>query len=261
MNTVMTEPTTPPSSPNLTLPQPGFEPVKKRSHLGLWITLGVLGLLIVGGASWYFYNFHAWIRPVNLSEQEKQVVKHKIDAIETAGGGLAASSQNPASVPDDVLRESNQVRVQTPEQKLEAQKQEREDRRTVTLTQREINGMLNYNSDVGQHLKFDLKPGYIDIQYVQPIPQDVKFVGGQTWRISMDISLNKVRGGKMEMKVQDISIGGIPIPAAWLDMIGIPKNEDLIAMIKREMPGFEKIEKGIEYVDIGSGQMKIRLAE
>lgn len=264
----MTEPT-PPASPNLTLPQPGAGPGsvqpgggKKKTRLALWITLAVLGLLIAGGVFWYFYNFHASIRPVRLNEPEIQVVKQKIEAIESAGeAGSSAASGSPGNLPDDAMVEGKRVRVLSPEEEREALRQEREDRRTVVLTQREINGMLNHNTDLGQRLKFDLKPGYIDIEYIQPIPEDIKLIGGQTWRFSLDVSINKIPGGKLELKFQDISVGGIPLPAAWLEIVGIRKNEDLIELIKKEMPVFEKFEEGIDYVDISSGEMRIRLAE
>lgn len=267
MNSVMTEPT-PPASPNLSFPQPGVasggnEPGsgKKRSLLGLWIALGVVALLIGGGIFWYYYNFHASLRPVKLSEPEKAVVQQKIQALENAGERSASDAGAGAATSDDALREANQVRVLTPEQEKEVLRQQREDRRTIVLTQREINGMLNYNTQLGERLKFDLKPGYIDIEYIQPIPDHVKIIGGQTWRFSMDVSMNKVPGGKLEFKLQDVSVGGIPLPAAWLEMVGIRKNEDLMALIKKELPMLEKFEEGIDFVDISSGQMKIRLSE
>ncbi|MEO0446046.1 MAG: hypothetical protein AAF191_08225, partial [Verrucomicrobiota bacterium] len=131
----------------------------------------------------------------------------------------------------------------------------------IAFTQREINGMLNYNSALGEQLQLQLKPGYIDIQFFQPIPDDVQFFGGQTWRVSLDVSLNKVPGGGMEMALKDLTIGGVPIPSAWLSMIGIEKNQDIIELIKKEVPAFEKFEQGIEYIDISSGTMQIKLAE
>jgi len=258
----------PPASQDLSLPQsaPVPEPTppvpQRKSRLWLWITLGVVGLLIVGVVGWYFYYFHASIRPVNLDEREREVVQEKIEVIETAGAGRSGErGASTNELPDDALREMNQVKILPPEREEEILEQQREDRRTLVLTQREINGMLNHNTNLGERLKFDLRAGYIDIQYVQPIPQDVAMVGGQTWRFSLDVSLNKVPGGALELTVRDISVGGIPLPSAWLEMVGIQKNEDLIELIKREMPGFEKFEQGIDYVDISSGQMKVRLAE
>lgn len=270
MNSVMTEPSsTPPPSPNLSFPAPGAgsgpaggdsSGSPRKRHWALWITLGVFALLVVGGVSWYLYNFHAFIRPVQLSQREQEVVKQKIDTIQSASSPAPAGAAN-SKVPDEALREANQVKVLSPEDARKAAAQEREERRTIVLTQREINGMLNYNTDLGQRLKFDLRPGYIAIQYVQPVPEDVAIVGGKTLRFSLDVSMNKVPGGKLEFKIQDVSIGGIPIPAAWLEMAGIQKNQDLIELIKKEMPAFEKFEQGIDYVDISSGQLKVRLAE
>jgi hypothetical protein len=237
-------------------------PAQKKSRMGLWITLGILGLFLVGGVSWYLYNFHAFILPVNLSEQEKKVVQQKVETIEAAGSGnTAATPKSTATPPDEALREAKQVKILTPEQEEKARQQERVDRRTIVLTQREINGMLNMNTDLGKRLKFDLKPGYIDIEYVQPIPEDIKIIGGQTWRFSMDVSMNKVPGRNLEFKLQDVSVGGIPLPAAWLEILGIRKNEDLMQMVKKELPIFEQLEKGIDFVDISSGQMQVRLAE
>lgn len=267
MNSVMTEPTPPPQpSPNLSFPQPGAgsgvpggspSGNPRKRHGGLWIALALFALLIVGGVSWYLYNFHAFIRPVQLSQREQEVVKQKIDTIQSA----SVPADPRAKVPEEALREANQVKVLSPEEERKAAEQEREERRTIVLTQREINGMLNYNTDLGQRLKFDLRPGYVAMQYVQPIPADVAVIGGKTLRFSLDVSMNKVPGGKLEFKIQDVSIGGIPIPAAWLEMAGIQKNQDLIELIKKEMPSFEKFEQGIDYVDISSGQLKVRLAE
>ncbi|MEM0968136.1 MAG: hypothetical protein AAGJ31_02190 [Verrucomicrobiota bacterium] len=244
------EPTVPPPpSPNQSAKSGG------NAKIVLGIILAVLVLAILGVVVWIVYNFYAHNRPVNLSEKEMVRVEEKV-------GALSASSEaavDPSRTTDDILRERGQARV------IEGNESPGEepiiDRRMIAFTQREINGMLNYNSALGEQLQLQLKPGYIDIQFFQPIPDDVQFFGGQTWRVSLDVSLNKVPGGGMEMALKDLTIGGVPIPSAWLSMIGIEKNQDIIELIKKEVPAFEKFEQGIEYIDISSGTMQIKLAE
>lgn len=260
----MTEETasTQPSTAGTGIPQPETPPAKKRSLLWLWITLSVLVVLGVAGVMTYNYYFHAQIRPTVLSEQEREVLNTKIETIESAGASAMAAPETAMLAEDDgYLVEMNQVRLLPPEEQEAILREQERDRRTLVLTEKEINGMLNYNTDLGERLKFEFKPGYIDINYVQPIDDDVMMVGGKTLRLSVDFSLKKMPGGKLELTVRDVNVAGVPLPTAWLDMVGIPKGQNLVEAWEDEYPWFEQFMAGIEYIDVSSGVVSLRLAE
>ena len=44
-------------------------------------------------------------------------------------------------------------------------------------------------------------------------------------------------------------------------MVGIQKNSNLLETFGDDYPWFEKFVSGIEFIDISSGEMKVKLAE
>jgi hypothetical protein len=223
----------------------------------LWIGLGVFAVLAVGGVFAYNYYFHASITPTKLSERELVVLNEKIKVVEeTTGespGALVESGEVKVLPPvanDPVKPAAPSVPVPAPR-----------DPRTLVLTQRELNGILNNNTELGQYVKIDLKPGYFDITTIVPVDQEVPFIGGKTLRTSVDFTLKKAEGGDLVLAVRDVSVAGIPLPSAWLEGAGVLKGENLLKDLRTQYPWFERFVAGIEHVEIGTGEMKVKLAE
>ena len=91
--------------------------------------------------------------------------------------------------------------------------------------------------------------------------EDVAILGGKTIRMSVDISLAKRNSGELDFRIKDVNVGGIPLPAAWLEIVGIMKNENLLDDLPEDYTFFRQLAAGIEAISIESGEMRIRLAE
>ncbi len=221
----------------------------------LWISLGALTALAIAGVFTYNYYFHASIRPTKLNDREMLVLNEKIKTIEES-----SEASPDGTLREDVLRESGRVTVLPPVAPAAPIEQPR-DERTLVLSQRELNGILNHNTEFGQYVKIDLKPGYFDVTTIVPVPEDAPFLGGKTLRLSIDVNLKKAEGGNMVLAVRDVSILGVPLPAAWLEALGINKGDNLLKELEAQSPFFERLFAGIEKVELAGGEMKVRLAE
>ena len=129
-------------------------PVQKSAPklLWLWITLGIIVVLGVTGYLFYRYYFYANIRPTVLSQKEQVALNGKIERLESAGEAVsqqAPRAYRPGEVSDEYLVELNQVRVLPPIDQEQRMREEHELRRTLVLTERELNGMLNHKHGSG----------------------------------------------------------------------------------------------------------------
>ncbi len=225
--------------------------------LWLWITLGVLLVLMVSGFFIYRHYFYASHAPTKLTQQEQLLLEAKMEALAEAGANAPATPDQPG-----FLVETNQVKLIGPEGTEQTPPPpDLNDPRTLRLTEREINGMLNHNSGLGERVKVLFKPGYIDIQYLQPVDEEVAVIGGKTLRLSLDLALQKEPGGNLDLTIRDVNIAGMPMPKAWLELVGIPKGENILANLENEYEFFRQIVAGIEVLDISSGELRLRLAE
>lgn len=233
-------------------------PPEKKKGRGCLISSAVVGcIVLVLGVSGFFiyrYYFHAHIQPVNLTSQEQQLLDEKLAQIEDAGAGANLP------VTDQTLVELNQVRELEPIEEVDPEVQRQQEqrlRRTIVITDHEFNGMLNHNTDLGQTLKVEFKPGYIDIEVVIPVEDDVAVIGGKTIRTSVDISIEKQVDGSLGLAIRSVNVGGVPMPNAWLGGI---KGQNLLEQFAQD-DFFKKLAAGVEEFRIGSGEIAIVLAE
>ncbi len=228
------------------------KPVKARRSVFKTIMLVFLGLIVIGGIAaggWYWYYFHASaFSPVELSSKEQLILN---DKIELAGGDavfVGAEALEPNDKPI-VIRDSKEL-----------QAQREEDRRTIIFTEKEINAVLHHNTDLADKLYIDLKRDVIVAKVVYPVKEDVAIVGGKTLRanITMRIFLDENR--QLQLTLDDLTVGGIPLPNAWLFDL---KDKNLIELDgEPEGTGLlKRIADGIADFKIENGQIKIRLNE
>lgn len=220
----------------------GARPVAKGSALKT-ISLVVLALVLVlglAGGGWYWYYFHAKaFSPVELSKTEQQVVDGKLeiaggDAV-FAGDGVAEANDNPI-----ILRE--------------------EDRRTIVFTEREINGVLHHNTDLAEKLYIDLKQDALVAKVIYPFEEETPIVGGKTLRLNVTMKMFLDEKGKLQFTLDDVSVGGVPLPNAWLfdmkdkNLIDLDDGPNGSGLLKR-------IADGIADFKVENGQIRIRLKE
>ncbi len=216
------------------------------------IALVFLALLIIAisaGTGWYWYYFHARaFSPVELSNKEQLVIN---DKIELAGGDAVF-------VGPEVL-EPNDKAIIIRDGKSAPPPSE-EDRKTIIFTEKEINGVLHHNTDLADKLYIDLKRDAIVAKVVCPVAEDVAVVGGKTLRANITIQIFLDENGQLQLTLDDVTVGGIPLPNAWLfdlkhkNLIELDGSPEGTGLLKR-------MADGIADFEVENGQIRIRLNE
>lgn len=220
----------------------GARPRAKRSTLKTIALVVLASMLVLGlaGGGWYWYYFHAKaFSPVELSKTEQKIIDGKL---EIAGGdpvfaeaGVVEANEEPI-----ILRE--------------------EDRRTIIFTEREINGVLHHNTDLAEKLYIDLKQDALVAKVIYPFEEETPIVGGKTLRLNVTMKMFLDEKGQLQFTLDDVSVGGVPLPNAWLfdmkdkNLIDLDDGPNGSGLLKR-------IADGIADFKVENGQIRIRLSE
>lgn len=184
----------------------------------LKIVIGLIAVLLILAGLWWWQNRP--IRPVVLSVEEKAAVEAKVEAI-----------QKPA------------------EPKYEKGSKE------IILTERELNGLLNENTDFGKTVSFQLATNAIHARVETDLDPDLPVVGGRHLKARARFLVSDVPG-KASFILDDLTVWGISLPNDWLAGL---KGRDLLA----ETLGAGNNGKvpGVEEFKVEPGRLIIRLAE
>jgi hypothetical protein len=98
--------------------------------------------------------------------------------------------------------------------------------KTLRLTDREINGLLHQNTDLGDSVRIEFTRDAVNAYVVTPIPKDFPLFGGKMFRARANFGLSIGNGGVPYASLQDVTIYGLSLPKAWLGGI---KGENLLA--------------------------------
>lgn len=233
MNSNVPPPVTPPASP--------AGPVPKRRP---WMLYGcglMLGLLIVIVATvaftlWYIQRP---INPVVLSPAEKAVVEEKLQHIDPS----ADRPQSP--FPEGGLKLPESDRPYAPGSKV------------LRLTERELNGLLNANTDLGQAVRLELGRDAINAYIAAPIPEDVPILGGKMFRARGRFRVSLGEGAAPYAILEDVTVFGLSLPKAWL---GGLKGENLLADAMGERDGTPVL-RGIKSLRIEPGALVLEVED
>lgn len=198
----------------------------------------IIGSIIVccaltafGTAWWVKRNFYASaLKPVSLSPTEQITFEKKVADLELA-------SELPQGKEVEAL----------PDAEIAS--------RTLTLTSREMNAFLAQQG-LGEQVKIDLTRHRLTAHFLLPIDENAPLLGGVTLRLRLAFSALLNDSGKLELKVADVSVGGVPIPNAWLGDI---KGLDLIASDLGQDPTLERLVSGIKEFEIQDGALRVLL--
>ena len=192
-----------------------------------WLIKSLIGfavlLLILGGLWWWF---NRPIQPVILTAQEKATVEAKVEAI-----------QHP------------EIPKQPTEPKYEKGSRE------IILTERELNGLLNENTTLGQTLSFELATNAIHARVETDLDPDLPIVGGRRFKARARFLTSGVPG-QAGFTLDDVTVWGISLPNDWLAGM---KGHDLLTEVlgggkNGEVPGVEEFK-------VEAGKLIIRLKE
>lgn len=210
-------------------PLPSISKPKSRGRTVL-IVLGVLllccGLTAAATAWWVKRNVYASpMSPVSLTATEEAQLQQKISVLENAPA-------EPAVPPEEA-------------------------KRTLVLTQKEVNAYLA-KQGLGESVKVDLKKDALAVNTLIPVPPDAPLLGGTTLRIRVALAAAMDENHKLALQVQDISLGGVPLPNAWLGDI---KGVNLVTSEIHSNPTLKRFFDGIKEMDLEDGSLRVVLNE
>jgi hypothetical protein len=183
---------------------------KRRPWLlyGFGLLFGLLAIIFatVAITVWYIQRP---IKPVVLSPAEKTAVEKKLEHLDGASRGtpLAPNTKGSGTQPEA-------DRPYVPGSKA------------LRLTERELNGLLNANTDLGKTLRLELGRDAINAYLTVPIPQDAPVLGGKMFRARGRFRVSLTNGAAPYAILEDVSVFGLSLPKAWL---GGVKGENLLA--------------------------------
>lgn len=218
---------------------------EKKRHPLLWGcgALLLLLLLIAGTVAATIWWIQRPIRPVVLSAQEKATVEGKIKEIEggtipldpkSDPGRTTAGALSPSAGPQN-------DRPYVPGSK------------TLKLTEREINGLLNQNTDLGDKVRLEFAKDAVNAYMAIPIPEDFPIGGGTTFRMRGRFRVSIGGEGKPYAVLEDVTIFGLSLPKEWL---GGMKGENLLGDALGDGPVLHglkslKVEPGALVLEVG----------
>lgn len=233
------------SDTTTTRPEP-----RGRSGLPTWFV--VLATVLVTAALTFWivrtYIFPAEFKPVELSEQEQQVLNEKLERLDSLQArrtrGSLARQKQAATDPDAGVLE--------PEAYSEAGAD-----RSITLSERELNSLLAKNTDLARKLAIDLSADLLSAKLLLPIDEDFPIMGGQILKVRAGMEL-AYRNNRPVAILKGVSVMGVPIPNAWL---GGMKNIDLVEYYGHETGFWKAFADGVDNVHIEDGNITMVLKE
>jgi hypothetical protein len=198
------------------------------------VVLGLCGITAAATAWWVKRNVYAAnFKPVMLTQQEQTVFDQKVEQIKTALPVETASHTPAAPVDPDVAK------------------------RTLSVTEKEINAYIAQQG-LGEQLKVRLTDGIAVAEVIAPVDPGVAFIGGKTFRIQIALAAGMKPDDKFALSIADVSIGGVPIPNAWLGDI---KGVNMLADSSNTDPVVSRFMAGIKEFEIKSGVVRVLLSK
>ena len=210
-----------------------------------WLLYGCGGLfalllLVVATVAITLWWIRRPIKPVELSVAEKAAVEEKLQHF----GGRAG----------DVSR-TQSPRVAAP--KPEADRHYVPGSKVLKLTERELNGLLNANTDLGKSVRLELGRDAINAYLAVLIPEDFPVGGGRMFRARGRFRLSLGSGETPYAILEDVTVCGLSLPKAWLAGL---KGENLIAKAVGEHNG-APVFKGIKNLRVEPGALVLEVDE
>jgi hypothetical protein len=252
-----------PSSPAPLSPSTAPPPAPKKTR---WLLLGcgallALLLVIVATVAVTLWWIQRPIKPVVLSAPEKAAVEEKLQHL---GGGktpapgtttpsttaAASNRRAKAGAPPPVAaggsdQSPGQAQPYMPGSKV------------LKLTDREINGLLNANTDLGNSVRLEFATDAVNTYVAVRIPQDFPIGGGRMFRARGRFRVSLGNGGAPYAILEDVTVFGLSLPKAWL---GGLKGENLISQAIGERNG-SPILQGIKSLRVEPGALVLEVED
>jgi hypothetical protein len=230
---------------------PETNPEAKPAHNG-WQTafIVLVAVLITAAVSWWVittYIFPTAFRPVQLSQQEEQVLDRKLERLDSLQGhharGFGGGHDRQATGDDGRLE---------PEAYSEAGAD-----RSISLSERELNALVARNSDLAKKLAIDLSEGLISAKLLIHVDDDFPIMAGQVIKVRAGVE-TAYREGRPIVILKGVSVMGVPIPNAWL---GNMKNIDLVQQYGGNAGFWKAFADGVDNIEVHDGALRLVLKE
>lgn len=221
---------------------------KPKFRLGCLPVLGIIAAVIVVTAlftGWWMkhYLYASKFTPTQLNAKEQEVLDEKLARLEESAhrsGAIPRKSAGPTAAPLE------------PERYSEAGA-----KREINLNERELNALIANQPDIAQRVAIDLSDDMVSVKLVVPMDQDILFLGGKTLRLNLGLNLG-YENERPIVALQGVTLGGIPIPNAWL---GNLKYKNLVDEFGTEAGFWKLFADGVEDIRIKEGQLSVKLKE
>lgn len=201
-------------------------PAPRRKSRLVPVLVGLAAVVLVAVGLWFWFNRP--IKPVQLSAEEKQVVQQKVEAIQQVEAPAPASPAEPT---------------------YEKGKKE------IILTEKELNGLLNEHTTLGDKLKFELATDAVHARLETDLDPDLPVVGGKRLKMRARFIV-KTETGTPSLILDDLTVWGVSVPNDWVAQL---KGKDILGEILGGGKGGKVA--GIEEMSVEPGQLKIKLKE
>ncbi len=190
--------------------------------------------------------FQTEFKPVALSAEEESALTSKLNRIEALHQPQAAAttSRQDATAPGDTPL--------TPEPYSEVGASH-----SVTLSERELNGLLAKNTDMARKLAIDLSDDLLSARLLVPVDEDFPVFGGQVLKVRAGMELAYDHGHAVA-KLRGVTVMGVALPNAWL---GGMKNIDLVEHYGNQAGFWRAFSDGVEDLHIEDGSITLKLRE
>jgi hypothetical protein len=129
--------------------------------------------------------------------------------------------------------------------------------RSITLSERELNGLLAKNTDMAKKMAIDLSENLLSAKLLIPVDEDFPIMGGQILKVRAGMEL-AYRDNRPVAILKGVSVMGVPIPNAWL---GGMKNIDLVGYYGAEAGFWKAFADGVDNIRIEDGNITMMLKE
>ncbi len=202
------------------------------------LALVVTALLAAWWISYFFYA--SGLKPTQLSRDERQVLETKLKRL-----GVEGQAHDLDGTP--VVGEKEAL---TPEPYSEAGAS-----REVVLSEKELNALIANDPEMAKKVAIHLAKDLVSLRLVLPIDEEVLILGGKTLRLRMGVKL-KFEAERPVVALQGVSLGGIPLPNAWL---GELKYRNLVEEFGSDNGFWQSFSAGVADLQVEEGQLRIRL--
>jgi hypothetical protein len=252
-------PNPPPPQPNQPPGMPSAPIPRKKRPLVLYGCGAFLLLLVVIVATvaitiWWLQRP---IKPVVLSPQEKTAVETKLQRISGDRPSSSTSSATRTPVPTEgsftspVTRPSSHDLPEPDRPYVPGGK-------VLKLTEREVNGLLNENTDLGNSVHIEFGKDAINAYVVVPIPKDFPIGGGKNFRARARFALSLTKDGEPYAILEDVTVYGLSLPKAWL---GGLKGQNLLADAAGHRKNGGPILQGIKSLRVEPGALVLEVED